>query len=679
MFLNYALMIRQDYDITSTLRRGALQFNINLSKLINLGKPINTAAPKPLVNVAKPRQNALQKPHSLYRRPFYQQIALKNKNLNTKINTAKVNSVNTVKGNRVTNNVRKQGINVVQSSACWVWRPKIKGDLQDALKDQKYFNSGCSRHITGNISYLTVFKEHDRWYVTFGGGAKGGKITSKGTIRTAKNETSRILKKFITEIENLVDKKVKIIRCDNGIEFKNSVMNEFYEEKGKFDGKLDEGIFVGYSTVSKAFRVYNTRTRKVEKNLHIAFLENKPMIIGGGPECLNINTISPSVNIVTPTYADYPSDHVMPDLEDTRIFDDTYDDRDEGVEADCINLETIILVSPIPSTHVHKDHPKEQIIIEMEPKKETHALDDESWVEAMQEELLQFKLVNVWTLVDLPHGKRAIGTKWVFRNKRDHRGIVVRNKARLVAQGHRQEEGIDYDEVFAPVAHIEAIRLFLAYASLTDFTIYQMDVKSAFLYGTIKEEVYVSQPLGFVDPKFPDRVYEVEKALYGLHQAPRASSTPMETYKPLSKDANGTDVDVYLYSIDRKSTTRGCQFLGGRLIFWQCKKQTIVANSTSKEEYIDASNCCGQVLWLQNQLLDYGYNFIQIKIHVDNESAICVVKNLVYHSKTKHIKIRHHFIRDSYEKRLIEMVKIHIDYNVADLLTKAFDVLALSF
>ncbi|GJS06055.1 zf-CCHC domain-containing protein [Tanacetum coccineum] len=384
----------------------------------------------------------------------------------------------------------------------------------------------------------------------------------------------------------------------------------------------------------------------------------------------------------------------------------------------------------------------------MEPKKVTRALDNESWVEAMQEELLQFKLMNVWKLVYLPHGKKAI----------------------------------DYDEVFAPIARIEAIRLFLAFASYMDFTVYQMDVKSAFLYGTIEEEVYVSQPPGFVDPEFPNRVYKVEKALYGLHQAPRAwyetlstyllenefrrgtidktlfikkikndillvqvyvddiifsstkeslstefeqlmhkrfqmssigeltfflgmqveqrkdgiflsqdkyvydilkkfgfssvkaASTPMKTHEPLSNDIVGTDVDgqptlglwypkdspmdLIAYSgsdyagasIDRKSTTR---------------------------EYIVASNCYGQVLWLQNQLLDYGYNFMKTKIHVDNESAICVVKNHVYHSKTKHIEIRHHFIRDSYEKKLIEMVKIHTDYNVADLLTKAFDVTSL--
>nr|GEV23045.1 putative ribonuclease H-like domain-containing protein [Tanacetum cinerariifolium] len=366
----------------------------------------------------------------------------------------------------------------------------------------------------------------------------------------------------------------------------------------------------------------------------------------------------------------------------------------------------------------------------------------------------------------------------------------------------------------------EAIRLFFAYASFMDFIAYQMDVKSAFLYSTIKEEVYISQPPGFVDPEFLDRVYRVEKDLYGLHQALRAwykalstyllengfrrraidkalfikqinndillvqvymddiifgyikkslstefeqlmhkrfqmsfigeltfflglqveqqtygiflsqdkyvcdilkkfvfssvksASTQMEIHKPLSKDANGTYVDVHLYrsmigSLMYLTSSRpgimlavcacsrfqvqpkvshmhavkrifrylkGQPTLGLWLISWQCKKQTIMANSTTEAEYIAASNYCGQVLWLQNQLLDYGYNFMQTKIHVDNESAICVVKNHVYHSKTKHIKIRHHFINDSYKKRLIEMVKIHTDYNVADLLTKAFDV-----
>ncbi|GJR11709.1 hypothetical protein Tco_0794361 [Tanacetum coccineum] len=207
-----------------------------------------------------------------------------------------------------------------------------------------------------------------------------------------------------------------------------------------------------------------------------------------------------------------------------------------------------------------------------------------------------------------------------------------------------------------------------------------------------------------------------------------SSTTPIESNKPLVKDEDGEDVDVYVYrsmigslmyltasrpdimfavcacarfqvtskashlnavkrifsdyggaSLDRKSTTGGCQFLGRRLISWQCKKQTIVANSTTEAEYVAATHCCGQVLWIQNQMMDYGFNFMNTKIHIDNESTICIVKNPVYHSRTKHIEIRHHFIRDCYEKRLIDVVKIYTDNNVADLLTKGFDVTRFNF
>ncbi|GKA27492.1 hypothetical protein Tco_0713660 [Tanacetum coccineum] len=146
---------------------------------------------------------------------------------------------------------------------------------------------------------------------------------------------------------------------------------------------------------------------------------------------------------------------------------------------------------------------------------------------------------------------------------------------------------------------------------------------------------------------------------------PRVSSFDLESY---------SDSDYAGANLDRKSTTGGCQFLGRRLISWQCKKQTIVATSTTEAEYVAAASCCGQVLWIQNQMLDYGFNFMNTKIYIDNESTICIVKNPVYHSKTKHIAIRHHFIRDAYEKKLIQVLKIHTDDNVADLLTKAFDV-----
>nr|GEZ72577.1 hypothetical protein [Tanacetum cinerariifolium] len=146
---------------------------------------------------------------------------------------------------------------------------------------------------------------------------------------------------------------------------------------------------------------------------------------------------------------------------------------------------------------------------------------------------------------------------------------------------------------------------------------------------------------------------------------PKDSPFNLETY---------TNSDYAGASLDRKSTLRGCQFLYSRLTSWKCKKQTVVANSTTEAEYVATSNCYRHVLWIKNQMLDYGYNFMNTKIFIDNESTICILKNPVFHLKTKHIVIRNHFIRDSYEKRLIQMIKTHTDYNVADFLTKAFDV-----
>ncbi|KAI3821075.1 hypothetical protein L1987_08631 [Smallanthus sonchifolius] len=185
------------------------------------------------------------------------------------------------------------------------------------------------------------------------------------------------------------------------------------------------------------------------------------------------------------------------------------------------------------------------------PKNVTIALQDSNWIGATQEELLQFKKLNVWHLVALPEGKYPISTKWVFRNKKDDRGIVVRNKARLVVQGFYQEEGLDYDDVFAPVAQIEAIRIFLAYASFMKFKVYQMDGKTAFLYGVVKEEVYVNQPPGFEDPDHPFQVYKLDKALYGLHQAPRAWYETLSTHLTSNGFVRRTiDKTLFLKKID---------------------------------------------------------------------------------------------------------------------------------
>nr|GEZ19241.1 putative ribonuclease H-like domain-containing protein [Tanacetum cinerariifolium] len=416
----------------------------------------------------------------------------------------------------------------------------------------------------------------------------------------------------------------------------------------------------------------------------------------------------------------------------------------DGVEADVSNIETTITASPTPTLRIYKDHPKSQIIGPMDTpiqtKNKSKEMEEQSFISIIHQKtnpaLLQFCLFSCFlSQVEPKKISDALqDPSWVLKNtKKDKRGIVIRNKARLVAQGHTHEEGINYDEVFAPVTRIKAIILFLAYASFMRFTVYQMDVKSAFFYGTIDEEVYVIQPPGFQDLEFPARVYKVEKAIefealmhekfqisamgelnffLGLqvlqkedgiflsqdkyvgdilkkfrYSDVRLANTLMDKENPWGKDRTGKDVDLHLYrsmigslmyltasrpdimfavctcathqvtpkechlyavkrifrylkghpklgllypkespfdlvaysdsdygsaTQDRKSTTGGCQFLGRRLISWQCKKQTIVATSTTKAE-------------------------------------------------------------DCFEKKLISMDHIHTDENVADLLTKPFD------
>ncbi|GKD51999.1 putative ribonuclease H-like domain-containing protein, partial [Tanacetum coccineum] len=270
-------------------------------------------------------------------------------------------------------------------------------------------------------------------------------------------------------------------------------------------------------------------------------------------------------------------------------------------------------------------------------------LEDESWVDAMQEELLQFKIQEVWILIDLPYRKKAIGAKWVYRNKKDERGVVVRNKARLVTQGYRQKEGIDYDEVFAPVARIEAIRIFLVFASYMGFIVYQMDVKSAFLYGIIDEEVYVSQPLGFVDLKFPKKVYKVVKALRGT----------IDKTLFIKKGKNDIMlVHVYVDDIIFGSTKRS----------W-CDEFEALMKS-------------------RFQMRENSPSFLDYNVKTAN-TPIETQKPLVKDEETSDVDVHlyrsmigslMYLTRAAYEKKLVQVLKIHTDDNVADLLTKAFDV-----
>nr|GEV45253.1 Gag-Pol polyprotein [Tanacetum cinerariifolium] len=227
---------------------------------------------------------------------------------------------------------------------------------------------------------------------------------------------------------------------------------------------------------------------------------------------------------------------------------------------------------------------------------------------------------HVWELVDRPLFTNVINLKWLWKNKRDEENTIIRNKSRLVAKGYAQKEGVDFEESFTPVARLEAVRLFIAYAAHKSFTIYQMDVKIAFLYGTLKEEVYVNQPDGFVDPYHPDKVYRLN------------ISTPIAT-KHLDADLSGTPIDQTKYRnsdhascIDsRKSTSGGIQFLcGDNLVSWSSKKQDCTSMSFAEAEYVSLSACCAQVLWMRTQLTDYGFHFDKIPMYYDSKAAIAI-------------------------------------------------------
>ncbi|GJR08867.1 retrovirus-related pol polyprotein from transposon TNT 1-94 [Tanacetum coccineum] len=281
----------------------------------------------------------------------------------------------------------------------------------------------------------------------------------------------------------------------------------------KFDPKSYEGVFLGYSQNSKAYIILNKHTRKIEESLNVTFDETPPP-----------SKTSPFMD------DDLDEEEAIRGIEKKNLENDA---EDETLEIDeIVNIKE------------SRNHPLENVIGNLnqrtlrsqaqnqsnfycfistiEPKNVNEALGDESWIVAMQEELNQFIANDVWELVPQPKNMTIIGTKWVFRNKLDENGIVSRNKARLVAQGYNQQEGIDYDETYAPVARLESIRILLAYACALDFKLFQMDVKSAFLNGFINEEVYVAQPPGFIDFEKPDHVYKLKKALYGLKQAPKA-------------------------------------------------------------------------------------------------------------------------------------------------------------
>ncbi|CAL1382362.1 unnamed protein product [Linum trigynum] len=504
---------------------------------------------------------------------------------------------------------------------------------------------------------------------------------------------------------------------------------------GKFDAKSDEAVFLGYSNVSRAYRVFNKRTLKVEESINVIFDESVSEIseeLDDDDFGLGKSSSSSDVEVTA-----------RQEEEEASKNKDQADPESEELH---------------PPPHISKRHPPTLVIGKLsegmvtrsktvnnrnafvslfEPKNVDEALCDEFWLESMHDEMNQFERARVWDLVPKPEGVNVIGTKWIYKNKSNDVGRIIRNKSRLVAQGYCQEEGIDFEESFAPVARLEAIRMLCAFASSNGFKLFQMDVKSAFLNGDLKEDVYVTQPPGFEYPKYPNHVYKLNKALYGLKQAPRAwydklsnvvisiseklyrrmigsllyltasrpnimfavcvcarfQSSPKESHLIAVKRifrylsgtvswglwySSGSGLDQVGYSdsdfagslTDRKSTSGACHFLGTSLVSWFSKKQNSVALSTVEAEYVATGACCTQILWIKYQLLEYGMKFSELPVLCDNTSAINIAKNPIQHSRTKHIDIRFHFIRELVESNIIRLEFIPTQFQWADIFTK---------
>nr|GEV76430.1 hypothetical protein [Tanacetum cinerariifolium] len=538
---------------------------------------------------------------------------------------------------------------------------------QKEYKEKGVIDIGCSRYMIGNKCYLTDFEAFDGGFVSFRD--EKGIISGKGKIKTGKLDFDDvILETFITGIENQLDCKVKVIRSDNGSEFKNSVMTQFCDDKG-----TKEKLVAGQDEKKKELEqeyilipICTTVSRSEDGSL---FQQDRQT--GHNNSTNDINTVSSPVSTTRPSFVNAASQiplnavgpsgstnafeehsfeqfslfknpfslpHVpmVTPIDDTGIFGNAYDDDVLEEEVDMNNVDSSYAI--IKATKFLKDHPQKQVIGSLKTPVQTRH---------MSKTHEEFGLLSS-TLVDLPEDKWAIGTKWVYKNKKDERGIVIKNKARLVAQGHTQEE---------------------------DFIIYQMDVKSTFLYGKLEEEVYVCQPPGFEHPNFPDKVYKVRCSLWttsspksmkelstefeklmhdkfqmssmgqlsfflGLQVKQKSdgifisedkyvaeilkkfdfvnvknASTPIESNKPLIKDEEAEDCRAYARfqvtlktphlhdvkrifrylkgqsklglrypkdspfnleaysdsdyagaSLDRKSTTKGCQFLGKRLV-----------------------------------------------------------------------------------------------------------------
>ncbi|GJT09878.1 retrovirus-related pol polyprotein from transposon TNT 1-94 [Tanacetum coccineum] len=618
-----------------------------------------------------------------------------------------------VEGSNILYKLKVQHIRVHRSYTYpWIWR------IQKVDMAQMKIQS-----INGRKYILVIVDDYSRFtWVKF--------------IRS-KDEVPEFMIKFLKMIQVRLNATIRNIRTDNGTEFVNQTLRAYYEEvrishqtsvsRSPQHNSIVERLcyFSGqkqsYALAKKAFRIYNKRTRLMIETIHVDFDELSAMASEQfssrpEPKPMTHGTISSGLvqNIPSPT------SYVLLTMNDWEtLFQPMFYEYlnpppciDSQVPT-VIALEPVVLTGTPSSTTIDQDAPS------------TNEL-----------------------------------------------GGVLKNKARLVARGDRQGEGIDFEGSFTLFARLKAIRIFIAFAAHMNMIVYQMDVKTAFLNGMLREEVYVSQPDGFIDPENPNHVYKLKKALYNLKQAPRAwydllssfllsqkftkgtidptlfirregkyillygmetcdpVDTPMVEKSKLDEDPQGKAVDptcyrrmigtlMYLtssrpdlvfamymvpgirqslpkslnmglrYSKDscialtdfanadhvgcqdtRKSTSRSMQLLGDILVSWSSKKQKSTTISSTEAEYIALSGCCAQILWMRSQLMDYGFVFNKIPLYYGNKSDIALCYNNVQHSRSKHIDIRHHFIKEQVESGVVELSFVRTEYQPANIFTK---------
>ncbi|GJR93229.1 retrovirus-related pol polyprotein from transposon TNT 1-94 [Tanacetum coccineum] len=580
----------------------------------------------------------------------------------------------------------------------------------------------------------------------------------------SKDETPEVVIKFLKQIQVGLNKTVRNICTDNGTEFVNKYLTDYYERVGIFHqktvlrtpqqngvverrnrtlveaartmlifskalmflwaeamatvvfsalcyptndredlGKLqptvDIGIFVGYVPSRKGYRIYNKITQRIMETIHMQFDELTEQLapvqlstrlvptfltlgqinLGLVPNSVPAAPYVPQTNkeleilfqLMFDEFMEPP--HVERPVSPAPVVQVTVNSVGVVAESTLMEDNPFALVNNHPFINVFAPEPSFEASSSgdlIEPKNFKSVISEDCWFQAIQDEIHEFDRLQVWELVHQPDCVMINSLKWIYKVKLDEYGDVLKNKARLVAKGYQQEEGIDFEESFAPVARIEAIFIFIANAASKNTTIYQMDVKTTFLNGKLKEEVYVSQPQGFIDP---------------LKQAPRAwmdscdpIDTPMVDRLQLDEDPLGIPVDQ----------TRFCSMVGSLMYLTASRPDLVFAGlwypkdaAMALTAYADGDHAgcqdtrrstSGSAQFLGDKLLtDYGFAFNKIPLYCDNRYAIALCCNNVQHSRSKHIDIRHHFIREQVEKGVVELYFVSTDYQLADIFTKA--------